>query len=87
MEVEIANSVPSIILFSYNDHFIGRESQLSALEAKLFSNKHTTIILAIVGPGGIGKSQLALELAYRTREKNKSCLVFWVDASNIDSLD
>jgi KaiC/GvpD/RAD55 family RecA-like ATPase len=64
---------------------VGQESQLAVLEAKLFSDKQTTT-LAIVGPGGTGKSQLALELAYTTRQKNKNCLVFWVDAGDMDSL-
>jgi hypothetical protein len=85
VEVEAASSAPSIIPFSQNDHFVGRELQLSELEAKLFCDKQTTIF-AIVGPGGTGKSQLALELAYRTRQKNKNCSVFWIDASDIDSL-
>ncbi|KAF1948247.1 kinesin light chain [Byssothecium circinans] len=85
LEVEAANSAPSIIPFSQNDHFVGWESQLAELEAKLFGGKQTTMI-AITGPGGTGKSQLALELAYQTRQKNKNCSVFWIDASDIDSL-
>ncbi|KAF2834451.1 kinesin light chain 3 [Patellaria atrata CBS 101060] len=85
MEVEAATSAPSIIPFSRNDHFVGRESQLAELEAKLLRDKQTTI-LAIVGPRGIGKSQLALELAYRIRQRNKNYSIFWVDASDIDSL-
>jgi hypothetical protein len=85
-EIDVANSAPSIIPFSQNDHFVGRESQLAKLEAKLFSDKQTTTF-AIVGPGGTGKSQLALQLAYRTRQNNQNCSVFWIDASNLDSLD
>ncbi|KAF2820888.1 hypothetical protein CC86DRAFT_303869 [Ophiobolus disseminans] len=85
-EIGAADSVPSIIPFSQNDHFVGRESQLAKLEAELFSDKQTTTF-AIVGPGGAGKSQLALELAYRTRQNNQNCSVFWIDASNLDSLD
>jgi tetratricopeptide (TPR) repeat protein len=85
-EVEGAGSAPSIIPFSRNQSFVGRELQLVELEAKLFSNEQTTTTLAIVGPGGTGKSQLALEAAYRTKQNNKSCSVFWMDASDIDSL-
>jgi Cdc6-like AAA superfamily ATPase len=55
------------------------------MEAKLFSNKQATA-LAITGAAGIGKSQMALELAYTTRLKNKDCSVFWIDASNIERL-
>ena len=84
-EVEAADAAPSIIPFSQNDHFVGRESQLAELEARLFTGKQTTM-MAITGPGGTGKSQLALELAYQTRRKDKNCSVFWIDASNVDGL-
>ena len=83
-EVDAAGSAPCIIPFSQNDFFVGREEQLAQVETRLFGDKHTPII-AIVGPGGTGKSQLALELAYRTRQK-KGYSVFWVDASDIDRL-
>jgi tetratricopeptide (TPR) repeat protein len=85
-EVEEAGSAPSTIPFSRNRSFVGRELQLVELETKLFSNKQTTTTLAIVGPGGTGKSQLALEAAYRTKQNSRSCSVFWMDASDIDSL-
>jgi DNA polymerase III delta prime subunit len=85
-ELDATGSVPSIIPFLQNGFFVGRESQLAELEAKLFSNDQTTTTLAIVGPGGTGKSQLALEVAHRTRLNNKDCSVFWIDASDIDSL-
>ncbi|KAF2245690.1 kinesin light chain [Trematosphaeria pertusa] len=85
LEVEATNGAPSIIPFSRNDHFVGRESQLAELEAKLFGGKQTTM-MAITGPGGTGKSQLALELAYQTRQRIKNCSVFWIDASDMDSL-
>ncbi|USP76210.1 kinesin light chain 3 [Curvularia clavata] len=89
-EVEGASSAPSIIPFSRNESFVGRELQLAELEAKLeaklFNDEQTTTTLAIVGPGGVGKSQLALEAAYRTKQSRRSCSVFWIDASDIDSL-
>lgn len=74
-EVEATSITLSSIPFFQNLHFVGPESQLTELEEKLFGDKQTTMI-AITGAGGIGKSQLALELAYRTKRKNKSCLVF-----------
>jgi tetratricopeptide (TPR) repeat protein len=86
IEIESAGSVPSIFPFSRNHRFVGQESHLAKLEAKLFGNEQTTTTLAIVGPGGTGKSQLALEIAHRTRQNNKNCSVFWIDASNIDSV-
>jgi tetratricopeptide (TPR) repeat protein len=86
IEIESAGSVPSIIPFSRNHRFVGQESHLAKLEAKLFSNEQATTTLAIVGPGGTGKSQLALEIAHRTQQNNKHCSVFWIDASSIDSI-
>jgi tetratricopeptide (TPR) repeat protein len=85
-ELDGASDAASIIPFSRNPRFVGRESQLAELEAKLFTNERTTTTLAIVGPGGTGKSQLALEVAHRTRQNNKNCSVFWMDASDKDSL-
>jgi tetratricopeptide (TPR) repeat protein len=85
-EIESVGSAPSIIPFSRNHRFVGQESHVAKLEAELFSNDQTTTTLAIVGPGGTGKSQLALEVAHRIRRNNKHCSVFWIDASNIDSL-
>ncbi|RMZ67023.1 kinesin light chain [Pyrenophora seminiperda CCB06] len=37
---------------------------------------------ALVGLGGVGKSQLAIEYAYRTHERSPETWVFWVHASN-----
>ncbi|KAF2726595.1 HET-domain-containing protein [Polyplosphaeria fusca] len=84
-ELEAAGSAPSIIPFSQNDQFVGRESQLAELEAQLFEYNRATKMV-IVGPPGTGKSQLALEVAHRTRQRNKDCSVFWIDASDTDSL-
>ncbi|KAF2740962.1 HET-domain-containing protein, partial [Polyplosphaeria fusca] len=84
-ELEAAGSAPSIILFSQNDQFVGRESQLTELEAKLFEYNRATK-MAIVGPPGTGKSQLALETAHRARQRNRNCCIFWIDASDTDSL-
>lgn len=75
-----------VIPFLRNKSFVGRERPRAELEAKLFSDKQTTTRLAIVGLGGIGKSQLALEVAYRTKLNYKNCSVFWIDASDKDSL-
>jgi tetratricopeptide (TPR) repeat protein len=84
-ELEAAGSAPSIIPFSQNEQFVGRESQLAELEAKLFKHDQAAT-MAIVGPPGTGKSQLALEVAHRTRQRNHNWSVFWVDASDADSL-
>ncbi|KAJ8105580.1 hypothetical protein OPT61_g10088 [Boeremia exigua] len=85
-ELKATDSIPSIIPSARNESFVGREPQLAGLEAKLFSNNQDTTRLAIVGLGGTGKSQLALEVAHRTKQSNKDCSVFWIDAGDINSL-
>ena len=85
-EIEAAGSTPSIVPFLRNESFVGREAELAELEVKLFSDDYTTTTLAIVGQGGTGKSQLALEVAHRARLSSKNYSVFWMDASDTDSL-
>jgi Cdc6-like AAA superfamily ATPase len=71
--------------FKRNPCFTGRESQLAQLEEKLLA-KDQTAKMAITGLGGVGKTQLVLELAYRARKKHQNCSVIWVLASDIESL-
>jgi hypothetical protein len=65
-EVESADLTPFVVPFDRNAQLTGRESQLTRLDKTLFANGHKA---AITRAGGIAKTQLALELAYRAREK------------------
>jgi hypothetical protein len=56
------------------------------LKAKLFVGESTAKV-AITGSGGVGKTQLALELAYRIKQDNKNCSIFWIPANDIESID
>ncbi|KAM7209952.1 CDC6, Cdc6-related protein, partial [Rhypophila decipiens] len=80
----ITSKTQFIVPYARNNDFIGYEIQLAELEDMVLGGQQATKI-AITGPGGIGKSQLALELAYRTREKHKNCAVFWISATDMDS--
>jgi NB-ARC domain len=71
--------------FKRNPYFTGRESQLAQLEEKLFA-KDQTAKMAITGLGGVGKTQMVLELAYRAREKHKNCSIVWIPATDMESL-
>ena len=68
---------------SKNQRFVGRSSQLAELEAMLFVEGYCPKV-AIVGLGGAGKTQIALELAYRTRAKRPECSIFWVPATGAE---
>ncbi|KAF1809666.1 HET-domain-containing protein [Eremomyces bilateralis CBS 781.70] len=74
-----------VVPFERNSRFTGREPELARLEEMLFS-KHRTAKLAITGLGGVGKTQLVIELLYRVADKQKHCSVIWISAVNMESL-
>jgi hypothetical protein len=51
----------------------------------LFAEDRTTNV-AITGLGGVGKTQLVLELVYRTKDKYKKCAILWIPAINMETL-
>jgi tetratricopeptide (TPR) repeat protein len=79
-----------------NLHFTGREELLKQLEQHLLpgSQDHLTTTLrvaltqpqAIKGPGGIGKTQIALEYAYRSRDLHRYIHTFWMNAASEEAL-
>ena len=75
-----------IVPFERNTRFTDRESELAELENKLFANNQFTKI-AVCGLGGVGKTQLVLELLYRVREKDKNYSAIWIQATSMESLD
>lgn len=83
IEIDAATSAPSVIPFPQNHRYIGWETHLVELKARLFKEDQSTTIV-LLGPRGIGKSQFALEFAYRIRQK-EGYSVFWVDASSMGS--
>lgn len=55
------------------------------LEESLCFSRDRFTKYAVHGLGGTGKTQLALEIAYRTWKKNGRCSIFWVPAGNLES--
>lgn len=78
--------VPFIVPFDRNPHFTGRGTQLAELQQRLFVRGQSTKC-AIWGLGGVGKTQLVLELIYRIRDKHKKCSIIWIPATNMESLE
>jgi tetratricopeptide (TPR) repeat protein len=70
----------------HNPYFTGRETILKSLHAHLTADKQVALIQAqaISGLGGIGKTQVAIEYAYRFREHYHDIL--WVAADSRETL-
>lgn len=84
-ELDADIGAPSMIPLSRKDCTIGHEAMLSEIDAKLFGVSGRQVF-TVVGESGLGKSHLALEFAYATRDARPDCSVFWCDASTADSL-
>src|SRR5437764_11320266 len=83
-------SLPAIwnLPFARNPFFTGREKVLEQLHSQLHTAQ-TVVALsqpqAISGLGGIGKTQLAIEYAYRYRSEYQA--VLWARAETTEALN
>ncbi|KAG7408387.1 Regulatory protein AfsR [Fusarium oxysporum f. sp. rapae] len=67
-----------LVPFSRNDLFVGRDDVFAKLQGLLFEERRQKV--ALVGLGGIGKTQIALQLAYWVKKNKQDYSVFWVPA-------
>lgn len=70
--------------FPRNPCFSGREAVLELLHTRLSASRHTSDahILALPGLGGMGKTQIAVEYAYRYALEYRA--VFWLTAESAE---
>ncbi|KAI1360177.1 hypothetical protein F5Y08DRAFT_343918 [Xylaria arbuscula] len=71
---------------SRNQRFTGRSTILDELKEKLFTQGESQK-LAIVGLGGVGKTQVALQLAYWVKDNRPDYSVLWVSALGHSSFE
>ncbi|KAK0639874.1 hypothetical protein B0T16DRAFT_383637 [Cercophora newfieldiana] len=71
-----------IVPFGRNKDFVGRETILTGLLARISpgGDEHDCQRTVIEGLGGVGKTQIALEAAFRLGDAHPDCSVFWVPA-------
>ncbi|KAK2608974.1 hypothetical protein QQS21_002454 [Conoideocrella luteorostrata] len=68
------------IPFSRNKNFTGRKSQIKKLWQMFFVEERERV--ALVGLGGMGKTQIALELAHLVKHTLPQYSVFWMPAQS-----
>jgi hypothetical protein len=76
--IKLTNTVIHFIPFHKNTDFTDRGAILNELHKRLFIDGQSTV--ALVGLGGIGKTQIALQFAHQTTKKVKSISVLWMPA-------
>ncbi|OJJ52880.1 hypothetical protein ASPSYDRAFT_163813 [Aspergillus sydowii CBS 593.65] len=75
-----------MVPFSRNKAFVGRENYIATLEESMLSPGQASKT-AICGLGGIGKTQIALELAYRMRDRDPGMSVLWIPCQSYESIE
>jgi transcriptional regulator with XRE-family HTH domain len=77
-----------IVPYARHPYFTGRDDLLNRLQENFSPTETSTQRLTagpqaqiLTGPAGIGKTQIALEYAYRVREQEPSTHIFWIDAA------
>ncbi len=79
--------IGSYLPFPRNAHFTGRSADLKKLADALIDAPQSGVVVnqAVTGMGGIGKTQLAVEFAYRYGYRFKG--VHWLDLREAGTLD
>jgi tetratricopeptide (TPR) repeat protein len=72
--------------FLQNKNFTGRKDEIDALEQKLFVKRRCQKT-AVVGLGGVGKTQVALQFAHLALKKHLDVSVFWVPAMSSETFE
>jgi tetratricopeptide (TPR) repeat protein len=75
-----------MIPLARNPHFVGRQEEIHKIE-DLISVPDGLKKLAITGLGGVGKTQIALELAYRMRDREPECSIFWIPCTSYEAVE
>ncbi|KAK4449603.1 HET-domain-containing protein [Podospora aff. communis PSN243] len=75
-----------MVPFERNPFFTGRKAEMRRLR-QLLDTEHRTSKAAITGLGGVGKTQIALELLHLMKHEISDCSIFWLAATSKEALD
>ncbi|KAF9891411.1 hypothetical protein FE257_004267 [Aspergillus nanangensis] len=75
-----------MVPFLKNSGFVGREDEIAKIH-DLITQPNGPARIAICGLGGVGKTQIALEITYSIHESNPSCSIFWISCTSYESVE
>ncbi|PYH36551.1 kinesin [Aspergillus neoniger CBS 115656] len=73
-----------MIPYTRNPGFVGREHTLSQVMERIMPLRKVHSRVALYGLGGVGKTQIAIELAHQVHEAHPDASVFWIHANSIN---
>ncbi|KAI8711509.1 NB-ARC domain-containing protein [Fusarium sp. LHS14.1] len=86
MDARTSGSAFFHVPFSINRQFVGRTEVLQELQSKLFDGEEFQRV-ALTGLGGIGKTQIAIHIAFWVKQYKPDYSVFWLPALSNASID
>ncbi|KAF2452243.1 P-loop containing nucleoside triphosphate hydrolase protein, partial [Lineolata rhizophorae] len=75
-----------VLPFPKNRYFVGRNDELETINQKLLVDRDCDR-MSIVGLGGTGKTQLALQFAYTVKDTLSGVSIFWIPALSMASFE
>ncbi|KAN0072745.1 hypothetical protein V8E54_008859 [Elaphomyces granulatus] len=75
-----------MVPFERNPRFLGRHNEVARLQERIVS-KDRVRKMAITGLGGVGKTQIALEIAYQIRDKKPEFSILWIPATSVEKIE
>ncbi|KAL4792264.1 hypothetical protein BDV19DRAFT_368831 [Aspergillus venezuelensis] len=75
-----------MVPFPRNTDFVGRDREIQQIQDMILSPYGPSKV-AISGLGGVGKTQIALQMAYRARKRNPECPVVWIPCTSVETIE
>ncbi|KAE8375612.1 hypothetical protein BDV26DRAFT_12224 [Aspergillus bertholletiae] len=80
-----SSKAPWTVPFRRNPVFVSRPNEIADID-DILNDDSAFSQVAIVGLGGVGKTQIALEYAHIMRDRHPDCAIFWIPVTSAESM-